>query len=414
MRLTDPLTPPPGHDPTPEWSQSLGAGAAGIALLHVAYAHSGAGDQGTAHQWVTAMTRHPVVADPDACGLFRGAPAVAYVLRIAARPEYATALAALDGHITALTRCRLDRAHQRIERGQLPRLREFDLINGLTGIGVYLLHARHTELLREVLSYLVRLTEPITVDGQTVPGWWTGHGPADHPSPDWPGGHGNLGMAHGIAGPLALLASATLDGITVPGQTDTIDHLDTWLDGWRCGTPSRPWWPGMITRTEYRTGSIGQPGPQRPSWCYGTPGLARARQLAGRALADPPRRRRAEAALASCIADDGQLARLRDGSLCHGWAGLAHTAWRAAADAGADSDIARLLPPLLARWRQENPQLSDPEGMLEGAAGVALVQHTITSTPTSVNTGTPPAARWDACLLTAPPALQETHLEGSA
>jgi len=31
-----------------------------------------------------------------------------------------------------------------------------------------------------------------------LPGWWTASGPDDRPSQSWPGGHGNLGMAHGI------------------------------------------------------------------------------------------------------------------------------------------------------------------------------------------------------------------------
>ncbi len=97
MTHAEPLAPPPERDPSPDWGQSLSNGAAGIALLHIAYAHTGIGGSDTAHQWVTAMTRSPVVADPDACGLFRGAPAVAFVLRIAARPQYAAALRTLDG-----------------------------------------------------------------------------------------------------------------------------------------------------------------------------------------------------------------------------------------------------------------------------------------------------------------------------
>lgn len=269
MTHTDPLAPPPEHDPSPGWGQSLSNGAAGIALLHIAHAQAGVGDWGTAHRWATAMTRDPVVADPDACGLFQGAPAVAFVLRVAARPEYTAALGTLDGHITALTRHRLDRAHVRIERGQLPELREFDLINGLTGIGLYLLQANHIDRLRAVLSYLVRLTvEPVTVDGQELPGWWTNNGPADDPSTAWPGGHSNLGLAHGICGPLTLMSTALRRGITVSAQAEAIDRICAELERWRCGTAGRSWWPGMISPTEWKARTVQQRGPQRPSWCY--------------------------------------------------------------------------------------------------------------------------------------------------
>ena len=115
--------------------------------------------------------REPVTTHPDARGLHRGAPAVAFTLHAAVRPEYAMPLQVLDEHITQLTRHRLQQAHQRIDNGKLPALRECDLIRGLTGIGAYLLH-RHPRdpLVRDVLAYLVRLTQPIHADDQTLPG----------------------------------------------------------------------------------------------------------------------------------------------------------------------------------------------------------------------------------------------------
>jgi hypothetical protein len=160
----------------------------------------------------------------------------------------------------------------------------------------------------------------------------------------------------------------------------------------------------MISLTEWKTGSVGQPGPQRPSWCYGTPGLARAQQMAALALGNPQRQRRAENALAGCIADEKQLSQLGDTSFCHGWAGLVQTTQRAAADAGPDSELAALLPQLHTRFEQHLHGQRSPscDGMLEGAAGIALTRHTTAA----------PASRWDACLLISPPTLQTMHREG--
>ncbi|MGH3933417.1 MAG: lanthionine synthetase C family protein [Pseudonocardiaceae bacterium] len=394
MTQTDQASPPT-HDPAPEWGQSLSIGAAGIALLHIEHARTGTGGWNTAHRWASAMTRSPVTAHPDTSGLYRGAPAVAFTLHTAQQPAYATALHTLDDHITTLTRHRLQRAHKRIGRGQLPALREFDLISGLTGIGAYLLH-RHGEggLMRDVLTYLVRLTEPLNADGETLPGWWCGDSPTDQPSHRWPGGHGNLGIAHGIAGPLALLSTAWRRGVTVTGQADAIDRICAWLDQWRCGAGTQVWWPGRISLAEWRTRTVQQSGPQRPSWCYGTPGLARAQQLAALALADPQRQRRAEEALAGCVDDEQQLSLLGDASLCHGWAGLVQTTWRVATDAGSGSALTAHLPHLHARMEQHLHRHGPPghDGLLEGTAGVRLVQHT---TPTN----TPSVTHWDACLL---------------
>ncbi|WP_410580154.1 lanthionine synthetase C family protein [Amycolatopsis sp. lyj-108] len=386
---------PPTEEPEPGWSQSLATGAPGIALLHLENARSGAASWDSARQWVAAMTRGPVTAKPDAAGLYRGVPAVAFTLHAAGHDGVAASLGTLDRHIATLTRHRLARAHERIDRAELPLLREFDLISGLTGIGAALLH-RHgrSDLAEQVLAYLVRLTEPIRHDGDLLPGWWCPTGPRGQSTNPWRGGHGNLGLAHGIAGPLALLATAMRRGTTVPGHADAIERIATWLDSWRCGAGSEVWWPGTISYSEWRTRTVRQPGPQRPSWCYGTPGLARAQQLAALALADTRRQRAAETALARCVRDEGQLALLRDASVCHGWAGLVHTVRRAAADATEDSDLPQALPGLDARLRDHLHRCGQPAdpGLLEGHAGIQLVQ-------LAQATNTAPVTRWDACLL---------------
>ncbi|MGH4017765.1 MAG: lanthionine synthetase LanC family protein [Pseudonocardiaceae bacterium] len=241
-----------------------------------------------------------------------------------------------------------------------------------------------------------------------MPGWWTSNGPADQPSHDWPGGHINLGLSHGIAGPLALLATAMKRGVAVAGQAEAIDQIYAFLHRWRCGIRSRPWWPGMISPVEWENRTVGQSGPQRPSWCYGTPGLARAQQLAALAVGDRQRQRCAEDALASCLADEEQLAQLSDASLCHGWAGLVQTSRRAAADADPDSELAALLSHLQARFEQHlhHQQLPAQDGMLEGAAGIALTQHTAAEHAS-------PTSWWDACLLIASPTLETMHMEGT-
>jgi hypothetical protein len=373
--------------------QALYDGAAGIALAHIEYANTGIAGWHTAHQWVTAMLRSPITAHPDTCGLDLGAPAVAFTLHAADRPSYAPTLAILDEHITTATRHRLARAHNRIDAGALPKLREYDLIHGLTGLGAYLMH-RHGggELLLDVLSYLVRLTKPLTIDSEVLPGWWTGNAPGDQPSPRWPGGHGNLGMAHGIAGPLTLLSIAMRSGITVAGHLDAISRICAWLDQWRHGTAAHAWWPEMISTLERRSGTIAQPGPGRPSWCYGTPGLARAQQLAGLALTDPHRQRLAEHALAGCLTDTNQLTQLTDASLCHGWAGVLQTTWRVATDA---REPEQFPTPELLRHTDRFLRLHGPpvcRGLLDGVAGVHLARHTGT-------VGVAPRSGWDACLL---------------
>jgi hypothetical protein len=162
----------------------------------------------------------------------------------------------------------------------------------------------------------------------------------------------------------------------------------------------------MISPAEWKARAVQQPSPRRPSWCYGTPGLARAQQLAALALGDPRRQRHAEDALAECIADEAQLAQLGDASLCHGWAGLVQTTRRVATDAGPDSALATLLPHLHTRFEQHLHGQQPPtcNGLLEGAAGIALTRYATATTP--------PTVQWDACLLIAPPTLEKPRTEG--
>jgi len=147
------------------------------------------------------MTAGPVTANASA-SLFYGAPAVAFVLHAGAHPAYAAMLAALDEHVNDLTALKLAAAYERIDRGELARPGEYDLISGLTGLGLYHL-VRHgsagSGMTAAVLDYLVALAAPVFQHGESLPGWWSVSGSAGTPDPAWPGGHLNLGMAHGIA-----------------------------------------------------------------------------------------------------------------------------------------------------------------------------------------------------------------------
>ncbi|WP_150244693.1 lanthionine synthetase C family protein [Nocardiopsis quinghaiensis] len=368
-------------------TQSLAKGAIGTALLHIERAHTGTGDWPTAHARVRDAASAPIIATSDAC-LYFGAPALAFLLHAAEAdgvPRYATARTRIDTAVTALAHRRLDRAHARIDRAEPAAFAEYDLLHGLTGIGAHLLHHDpDDDALGRVLAYLVRLTEPLHVDGHKLPGWWVHHDPQRGASGPFRGGHANLGLAHGITGPLALLAQALRRQIEVDGQHEAIDTICTWLDRWRHPGEAGAWWPQWI-RFDGRTD---QTGPLRPSWCYGTPGLARAQQLAAIATGNTARQRMAETALADCLADPNQLARVHEPGLCHGWAGLYQTATRAASDALTPA-ISTHLPFLLDQLTQEK---DDTEGFLDGHAGTALTLDT-------AERGAPPVTEWDACLL---------------
>ncbi|MBL6280242.1 lanthionine synthetase C family protein [Micromonospora fiedleri] len=367
--------------------QSLAAGAAGIALLHIERAVAGHGDEATAHRWIHAAASEPVSigrnADP-----FHGAPALAFMLHTA-RPlgGYHRAFAKLNDATITLTRQRLAAAHARIDRREPLTMCEFDLVHGLTGLGLYHLHAHPDHpVSHHLIGYLARLTEPLS-DHTTQPPWWLPSGLGGTPHPDFPHGHGNIGAAHGISAVIALLAYAILHGHDTPAALTALTALCDWTDHHRHDDPAGTWWPGYVTPDT-------TPRRHRPSWCYGTPGIARAQQLAGLALHDEARHEQAETAVLAVLSDESQRDRLPEIGLCHGKAGLLQAACRMATTSTNPHRSTQLTAQLPGLATELSNQLAtdtcgDPE-LMNGAAGAALAVHTAT-------TGRP-ATGWDAFL----------------
>ncbi|MEU3982040.1 lanthionine synthetase C family protein [Streptomyces sp. NPDC026672] len=372
-------------DPTSATRQSLAHGPLGTALLDIERAAAGLTTLQVAHRKLAGAG--PLIDGEDA-NLFLGAPAMAYVLHMAAAEtgRYSGALRTLDDVIAAHARRRVAAAHARIDQGRHTVFAEYDLFRGLTGIGaLLLLRQPHSQELRRVLEYLVRLTEPMAdPEGRPLPGWWVGHAPASNEAAA-PGGHANAGLAHGITGPLALLALAKRRGVRVDGHEHAMARILRWLDSIRRSDHYGTRWPRWVS-------ALG-PAPTHaaaPSWCYGTPGIVRAQQLAAIALGDEDRKRMAERALLYCLADRRQLDQLNSRGLCHGVGGLIRTVQRVAEDAEK--------PKAFHDWLRRAPErflaapVPERSDFIEGTAGAALAFM-------SAEPGVAATTDWDACLL---------------
>ncbi|MGV9937662.1 lanthionine synthetase C family protein [Streptomyces olivaceoviridis] len=387
--LSDPNTVPQlGHQ-----SQSLAHGATGIALLHIERARAGRGDWATAHTWLAFALRGQVHAGVYA-NLFHGVPALAFVTHRAATgaDRYQPVLSRLDAATITVTQTRLAEAHRRMNRGANPELGEFDVLRGLSGLAAYHL-SRHPDhqITRDILSCLVRETEPLPSAPAEVPPWWTRSAPDGSPSVEYPHGHGNLGMSHGIGSVLSVLSLALLRGQGVPGAADAVRRLCAWTDEWRQGDLAAPWWPAVVT-SGHPAGDLPPTGMRRPrpSWCYGVAGMARAQQLAGRALGDAARVSTAENALLAALRDPVQVDEVSGIGLCHGLAGLLQSALRMARETGSEA-IAAALPHLAERLVTTAVRGGHGPDFLEGSAGAALALYTFASSG-----GASP--HWDSCL----------------
>ncbi|MFJ8624003.1 lanthionine synthetase C family protein [Kitasatospora sp. NPDC093550] len=387
---------------------SLGNGSPGIALLFAELGHLDGVWRGPMHRYLRRALEDLTPGRPQ--GLHDGLTAVAFSIRCAPDVRssgYTDVLRRLDDLIETYVR-EVIAAEAARAPGQRAgtTFRASDVISGVAGIARYLLipGVDRRATLERCLDHLVGLGAPVLDGGTELPGWWMRHAPDFRPDG---GGHLNFGMAHGVSGLLSVLSLARRQGAAVAGQDEAIEGMAEWLLAQSRDDRAGPLWPATRTRAEYLSGDV-EPPPPRPSWCYGSPGIARALQTAGEVMGEP---RWVEAAARTLRASFERLRlhrNLPEVGLCHGSAGLLHTAAvmnRSLGDDRIGAEVDALTQEVLAaaddrsafgyRVRQLGHERDlDFPGFLQGAAGVALALHARTSDAL-------PRSGWDRALLLA-------------
>jgi hypothetical protein len=249
--------------------------------------------------------------------------------------------------------------------GAIALVEDHDLIEGVTGVGVY-------ALMRPLPSKRQAVIRALAEAAAGDPPF---HVPPHRVAPAWslPAGYADCGLAHGAAGPLALLALLSEECAGVPART--LARIADWLvDTAHTDEYGMAWPAGIAGRDRL-------PSPRRASWCYGVPGIARALWLAGRALNEPAYQSIAREAMTALLDHPEAWGIGTSPNLCHGLGGLLLVTAAFAADdtrfaAAADDLLGRILDAF-------DPDLplgfdTDGEGLLTGAVGVALTLLTAT------------------------------------
>lgn len=167
----------------------------------------------------------------------------------------------------------------------------YDTIYGISGILKYLLliEPDDSELLVKLLSILVNLSRGEEKDVGILPRWHIKKENLKLESDrlNYPSGYINLGLAHGIAGPLVVLSESYGKGIIVDGHLEAIDRIVEIYKKFAYQINGSTYWPNFLSPELYLNGK-GTIHWQRyrESWCYGAIGIAKALFTAGICIGD--------------------------------------------------------------------------------------------------------------------------------
>ena len=366
--LTETLRPAPAAD---RRDASLSSGSAGLAVCNAQIAWTRRDRRAAG----TALTRleeaiDVLATEPLTSSLYSGFTGIAWAAETVDRllgAEGEDRNGDIDEALTSLLRRYPDQA-------------PYDLVHGLTGLGVYALARWPRPAAAQCLLGVVeQLARRARHDRDGVY-WWT--------PPTWKGpqreryqpGGVDLGVAHGMAGVIPFLARVHRVGLAQQTVRPLLDGAVRWLLAHMVDTVSGPTAPCFVADDI-------EPGPARSAWCYGDPGAAVALLLAARDVGEPAWEAVATALAMGAANRPPDQSGVVDAGLCHGSAGLAHLFNRMYQMTSEPvlADAARF-------WVErtlEEPACKGP-GLLEGAAGVALALEAASTTAEPV---------WDQILL---------------
>ncbi|TSB46224.1 lanthionine synthetase C family protein [Alkalicoccobacillus porphyridii] len=306
--------------------------------------------------------------------------------------RYQNLLAKLDEIILREAQSDIENEKSREAIGTLPSF--YDVIQGYSGIGRYLLERKEEnhlfyKVIEKILHRFIKITEPVIWENYDIPGWYVSKEDQflEKDKKLFPYGNFNLGLAHGIPGPLTFLSLCKEKGIEVPGQRKAIKTIGDWLVHHnRSNQIGTPVWPYRLGVKEEISNQFTVTD-QREGWCYGNPGVGRSLYLAGKAINDKIYQEIALNCFFGIKEKTFEELDLQSATFCHGKSGLMQILIGMKRDLRIndfDQLINKLGIEIMKQFKITNPlgfkdfeignrkKELDKAGLLEGSAGVGL------------------------------------------
>lgn len=206
----------------------------------------------------------------------------------------------------------------------------YDLVNGISGVGMYYLSLKHRTkqeevFLREIINYLIDIhcMSDFKIDG----GGWLIKCENQLREEDmkiFSSGSIDLGMAHGLIGTAVFLAKAYSRGIVEEGQCNVIeDIIELYISLKRLNVGGILEWPSQLGKVEFTERRWEKDiRNNRISWCYGSIGILRGIYLVSKFINNNELENWAITNLLKISRLPFKAYKLDSPILCHGYAGV--------------------------------------------------------------------------------------------
>lgn len=343
--------------------------------------------------------------------LFSGIAGLCYAISFASkeRTRYGHMLSILEELLVRhVTEIYIPQIEEKINQRKPINFKLYDVIQGFTGIGLYLiksnLEGKFSQLIEKLTQLSIDITFPLEYQSHLVPGWVC---PAEflHQKEDRllnPFGIFNMGLSHGVPSLLGFMSIALKSGIKIPRQIKAMKTIIEWLKSKITKYEDAYFFQPSISFDQ----QVNNLTPKaksflnREAWCYGTPGVARTLYLAGTVLNDTDTINFAAKAFLSIFERSYEDWKLAGPTFCHGTAGVLLITYLMAKDLGSSflsSKVKDLQERILNSHDEtfpfgfRDPDLSrdfsyhplDKAGLLTGSIGVwlSLLTTQIEATP---------------------------------
>ncbi|WP_282173968.1 lanthionine synthetase C family protein [Cytobacillus firmus] len=264
--------------------------------------------------------------------LFNGFTGVNFAVRLASHggTRYSSMVQSLEEYSLPVSRefvKQVIKKHSEIEAGAYEYC--YDLITGITGIGRYALSSSHPgyrELLsEEIIPHLIKLTRTQDVNGKRLTGFYSPPETiiVEEDKEKFTKGYVNLGLSHGIAGPLSLLSLAKIKGMEGESIDEAIRSLFKILADHISYDNEGPYFKRMVGLDDPENHRKDETD-RFDAWCYGSFGVCRAIDLAYEAVGDLEMKRLIRELTKALITMPISKYNIISPILCHGYSGNLH------------------------------------------------------------------------------------------